>query len=330
MLLPYLLAVAIVAARQFSICGFSSGAFMTTQMHFAYSKDVISAGVVAGGPYYCSLGSYQEWRHCEKHPEDINKDQISNFIRSQEDSGLIDPTSNLRNSTLFIFHGKVDSIIYQGTGRAGYELYKNYISEGNIQAYFNITAEHTWPSDYYGGNCTEIGIENCGFDGAGKILSLAYGELKPREEMIQSNLRSFKQADYVQSLSAAGMAEKGFIYIPTNCQEESSKCKVHIFLHGCIGNYEYAGDYYIKNTGLNQWAEGNDIIIIYPQTAMEGPSPVEENGCWDVWGYTGDNFASKTGIQMKAIYDMAQNPPIYKRRYYYSPIYTVLKYLINT
>ena len=40
-----------------STSGISSGAFMATQMHVAYSASIKGAGVVAGGPYHCALGN---------------------------------------------------------------------------------------------------------------------------------------------------------------------------------------------------------------------------------------------------------------------------------
>lgn len=295
---------------------------MAVQMHFAYSKYIISSSIVAGGPYYYSMGSYEGWEHNKKYPQKVNLDKIYEYINNQDISGNLDPISNLQNSRVFIFHGIIDSIIYQATGRLGYDVFKNYIPRDNIYTYFNITAEHNWPTDNFGGRCSEVGIKNCNFDAAGKILALAFGELKPRVYMIASNLKRFKQADYVSSLSEAGMAETGFIYIPTNCTEDENNCRVHVFLHGCMGNFDYAGTYYVEHTGLNQWAEANDIIIIYPQTAKNGPSEIDEKGCWDVWGYTGENFATKNGIQMKAIYDMAQNPPVKYEHDCYSHIYT--------
>ena len=54
-----LLAIHLAAAREFSVSGYSGGAFMAVQMHFAFSKDIISASAFAGGPYYCSAGSYE-------------------------------------------------------------------------------------------------------------------------------------------------------------------------------------------------------------------------------------------------------------------------------
>ncbi|MCI0655287.1 MAG: hypothetical protein L0Y39_12560, partial [Methylococcaceae bacterium] len=39
---------------QTTISGLSSGAFMTTQLHVAYSRYFSGAAIIAGGPYYCA------------------------------------------------------------------------------------------------------------------------------------------------------------------------------------------------------------------------------------------------------------------------------------
>ena len=43
--------------QQTSVSGLSSGAFMAVQLQVAYSRSIIGAGVVAGGPYYCAANS---------------------------------------------------------------------------------------------------------------------------------------------------------------------------------------------------------------------------------------------------------------------------------
>ncbi len=40
-----------------SVSGLSSGAYMTVQLHTAYSDLFMGAGVIAGGPFYCAAGN---------------------------------------------------------------------------------------------------------------------------------------------------------------------------------------------------------------------------------------------------------------------------------
>lgn len=44
------------------------------------------------------------------------------------------------------------------------------------------------------------------------------------------------------------------------------------------------GDVFAKHAGYNEVAEANNIIILYPQTALF--PPYNPNGCYDWWGVT--------------------------------------------
>jgi hypothetical protein len=62
---------------------------------------------------------------------------------------------------------------------------------------------------------------------------------------------------------------------------------------------------YIEQIGMNSWAEENNIITIYPQTANSAGNYFY--GCWDLYGYTGSNYCLKSAIQINAIHSMAQD-----------------------
>ena len=79
---------------------------------------------------------------------------------------------------------------------------------------------------------------------------------------------------------------------------------LHIAFHGCKQGKEFIGDVYARHTGLNNWAEANKIIILYPQIKSSLPS--NGNGCFDWWGYLDQNYHTKKGTQMTAIAKMVQ------------------------
>lgn len=54
---------------------------------------------------------------------------------------------------------------------------------------------------------------------------------------------------------------------------------------------DFIGDIYVKNTGYNEVAEVNNIIMLYPQ----GGTPVY-TGCWDVLGYLGPDYGEFTSF----------------------------------
>ena len=50
-------------------------------------------------------------------------------------------------------------------------------------------------------------------------------------------------------------------------------------------------------------------MVLYPQTIAWADSLYFQyrqnpNGCWDWWGYSGDDYASKRGKQVRAVAEM--------------------------
>lgn len=58
------------------------------------------------------------------------------------------------------------------------------------------------------------------------------------------------------------------------------------------------GDLFYTKAGYNEWAEANNIIVLYPQAKRSMYNP---NGCFDWWGYNDKEFSRKNGRQMSAI-----------------------------
>ena len=62
------------------------------------------------------------------------------------------------------------------------------------------------------------------------------------------------------------------------------------------------GDKFYVHAGYNRWADTNNIVVFYPQV---NASLLNLQGCWDWFGYTGGNYASKAGPQLAAVKAMA-------------------------
>ena len=110
---------------------------------------------------------------------------------------------------------------------------------------------------------------------------------------MQFNQRAFAPA-------SSGMAEAGYLYVPQPCAAAGARCKVHVAIHGCVQAAESVGDKFYTESGYNHWADDNKLIVLYPQV-NKSTAPYNPQGCWDWWGYTGANYALKSGVQMKAI-----------------------------
>ncbi len=51
-------------------------------------------------------------------------------------------------------------------------------------------------------------------------------------------------------------------------------------------------------------AELNNLIILFPQVVPSVISPINPMGCWDWWGYTTKEFATKLSPQMLSVKKM--------------------------
>ncbi len=98
--------------------------------------------------------------------------------------------------------------------------------------------------------------------------------------------------------SGADLLTTGFAFIPKACAEQSKRCKLHVAFHGCLQNSDVVGDIFANQAGYNNWAEANDIVVLYPQADRSMMNP---NGCWDWYGSNSSDFANRKGPQIKAI-----------------------------
>jgi hypothetical protein len=277
-------------------------------MHFAYSKTIRKgAGVIAGGPVYCSQGNvFIATGPCMADTGSRDLSYLISVIDTWSGNGYIDPTSNLANSKVYLFSGTIDSTVKQPVMNDLDTMYKHYINSANIFYKNNIAAEHSLPTDYYGNPCSVNGnpyINNCNFDTAGEILKWIYGSLNQKNVgTLGGTFVNFNQKAFWGNFdpTSHGMANDGWAYVPANCAAGQA-CKLHVVFHGCKQNVATVGSQFYKNTGYNRWADTNNIIILYPQANTTSANP---NGCWDWWGYDDVNFPAKSGGQMVAIKTM--------------------------
>ncbi|MGH8806643.1 MAG: extracellular catalytic domain type 2 short-chain-length polyhydroxyalkanoate depolymerase [Noviherbaspirillum sp.] len=297
-----------VSVSEVSVSGISSGGYMAAQMHFAYSKTIRKgAGIVAGGPVYCSQGNVMiATGPCMADTGSRNLPYLISTINTWSGNGYIDPTSNLAGSKVYLFSGTIDSTVKQPVMNDLKSMYQNYVSSANISYKNNIAAEHALPTDFYGNACSVKGspyINNCNFDVAGEILKWIYGSLNARNAAtLSGSYVNFNQKSFWGNADPTnhGMANDGWAYVPANCAA-NQPCKLHVAFHGCKQNVATIGDQYYQKTGFNRWADTNNIIVLYPQANVTAANP---NGCWDWWGYDDVNFPAKSGGQMVAIKTM--------------------------
>eukprot|EP00824_Muranothrix_gubernata_P015991 TRINITY_DN33309_c0_g1_i1.p1 TRINITY_DN33309_c0_g1~~TRINITY_DN33309_c0_g1_i1.p1 ORF type:complete len:341 (+),score=26.23 TRINITY_DN33309_c0_g1_i1:112-1023(+) len=280
---------------------------MSVQYHVAFSSEIMGAGVFAGGPFNCAFGNvwdalYKCMRTIAGEP-DVER-SISSTKKAYKHK-LIDNPSNLKKSRVWLFHGINDLTVVRKVMDGVKAYYEAFIDERQIAYVKNSSCGHGVPTADFGVDCSEKAfpyINNCGYDGAQKVLEQIYGTLSPKSRA-SGEFITFDQAPYINGWTPflVGMHKHGHIYVPNACKGGVSKCKLHIAFHGCKMSSDAIGIAYYKKAGYNEWAEANNIVVLYPQAAVNNINP---KGCWDLWGYTGVNYPYKDGSQMKTVHNM--------------------------
>jgi poly(3-hydroxybutyrate) depolymerase len=305
---------------QSSVSGLSSGAFMAVQIQVAHSKDIVGAGVIAGGPFACaeSAGSRafpfwptavaqnaaQALYRCMK-TDWGEPDPVASAKRVKElaEAGVIDPIADLTDDNVYLFSGNEDQTVTRPVVRAAASFYKEVgVDPGNI-ALIEKEGGHAFLTEEGGAACgisAEPYVSDCDYNQAQAILAWIYGPLAEPSPETSGRFILFDQGDYTGA--GDGLADEGMVYVPQSCLDQGG-CRIHIALHGCDQSREAIGDTFIKDSGFAAIAEGNRLVILFPQTEE---STINPHGCWDWWGYTGLDYLGKDAPQIKAIWAMVE------------------------
>jgi len=60
----------------------------------------------------------------------------------------------------------------------------------------------------------------------------------------------------------------------------------------------HVGRVFVNDTGFNRWADAYDVAVLYPQTRANF-APLNPQACWDWWGYSGTDYATRQGVQLR-------------------------------
>ena len=78
-------------------------------------------------PYNCFEGTPRGFFWCMESPSLTHVKKLVDKTREYERKGYIDPTKNMKNSKVFIFHGTNDSVIRPGKFEYSNKMYENLI-----------------------------------------------------------------------------------------------------------------------------------------------------------------------------------------------------------
>jgi poly(3-hydroxybutyrate) depolymerase len=287
-----------------TVSGLSAGGYMASQFHIANSDWVSGAAILAAGPYYCGQNSITTaLSQCVNKVETpIDITSLNATAATWAMAQKIAPLSALKTSKVWLFHGNADTRVAAPVSAALYEQYKTWVTPSNITYVNDKAAAHVFPTLAQGGSCLNSEspfIGRCEYDAAGIFLQAIIGGLTPPDNEVKGKIIEYNQHE-IGGDDANTLAETGYAFVPENCAN-GEVCKVHVSFHGC-NQYADAVDLaYVEQTGLNPWADDNNIVVFYPQTRKSLFMPLNPQGCWDWWGYTGPDYATRNGPQIKAV-----------------------------
>ncbi len=293
-----------------SVSGLSSGAVMASQYEVAFSESIVGVGIVAGVPYYCAAGHIVNVGICMGSVTAVppNAALMVDAARTFAAMGKIDPLDHVRTHRVYVFSGTNDQIVKPIAVDAVAAFYHLLgVPAGAFEYVHTVPAGHALLTPDYGNDCPANAapfISHCivngiPYDQPGALLTRIYGRLNAPAEPLSGGILRFNQREF--AAKDTGMADDAFVYVPKKCADGAT-CRLHIAFHGCTQSSKAVGDAFYVHGGYNRWADTNDLIVLYPQVNASFLNP---QGCWDWWGFTGPDYATRSGPQMAAVKAMA-------------------------
>lgn len=293
-------------AKRTSVSGLSSGAFMAVQYGTAYAESVMGVGVIAGGPYNCAYVNLMGVETCMS-GKPLG---LSSWVAAQGFAALgqIDRVSAISKQKVYLYSGTQDKVVKPSVVQATRDFYRAAgVPKGNLAFVANLPSGHAFISPTFGDPCPSTQspyIDRCSqkgvaYDQPRAVLRHIYGPLKPAAASLSSTVRPFNQRVFAGT--ASGLDGVGFFYAPASCMASSDRCAVHVVFHGCKQGASVVGSDVYSKVGYNRWADSNHLIVLYPQVTPSKFFPLNPEGCWDWWGYSGFDFQLKAGPQMRAV-----------------------------
>lgn len=290
--------------ERITVSGISAGGHMATQLHIAYSDLFSGAAILSGGPYNCAGNSLMTaLQRCMTNTEDpLPVAQIVSDIRAAAALGKVADPRNLADDRVWLFRGTRDSKVSALVHWSAADLYAEFVNPDQIRRVEDIDADHVFPAMGRGNDCQEVVqpyVGDCDYDGAGELLGFLYpGLVKPENPQV-ADLLSVE----LPGAADANLMEMAYLYVPSACEGGAQSCALHVVLHGCEQSSEVVGTDFITMSGYLPWAETNGIVLAFPQVQKSMIAPMNPHGCWDWWGYTGEDYAWRTGRQPTVLVD---------------------------
>jgi poly(3-hydroxybutyrate) depolymerase len=302
-----------VDSARVTVSGISSGAYMAQQVHFALNDRVTGAGLIAGGPYGCARGDLDTALSACMAPEQApDVAALAEQARARAGAGRIAALTTFAEDRAWVFHGSLDRTVAAGVTEASAEIYRVLMPGMAIKVETAIAAGHTFPTVDQGVECalTESPyIGRCGYDAVAALFEALFDLPLAPAAAPQGRLIAVDQAAFDASGAPASMDGSAWLYVPPRC--EAGGCGLHIAFHGCEQSQGKIARQFVDMTGYTGHADRAGVVVLFPQ-ARASFSPLNPKACWDWWGYTGADYDTRDGAQIRVVAAMidrlAQTP----------------------
>ncbi len=286
--------------NRIAVAGMSSGAYMATQVHLAFSDHLIGAGLVAGGPYGCTKGDLDTALNtCMKGtPTAPDAASLATVAVTRSGARQLAPISGLNGDRVLVVHGTLDHTVANSVGQANFDFYAELArlpeaKDLHLRLDSARKFGHTFPTQATGTDCgSSISpyLGQCGFDAAGEIMhelftdpsSQAAPAIETPPAAATGDLRLFDQDAYLTDGVDAYLAKAGYVYVPKACSDsnvQALSCGLLIAFHGCEQNTDKVGVAFVRDAGFNSWADQMQVVVLYPQTRASY-FPLNPKACW--------------------------------------------------
>ena len=293
---------------------------MAGQLQVAHSNEMTGAALVAGGPYGCAETGSGVLPAAARNVTRALEGCMADKLRSEgipdvselmerakalANDSKIDSLSSLAREKVYLFSAGADQIVAPSIVQAAKDFYiRAGVAEDNIKFDSREDAGHAFLTTDSGTTCGVSAspfVSDCDYDQAGVILKWLYGDLAAPSDKPAGKFIRFDQSQFNED-GAAHLSQQGVVYVPASCSKEGN-CRLHIALHGCEQNINTVGMTFVEGSGFARWADTNRLVILFPQVSASVLNP---KGCWDLWGYTGNNYLTKDAPQIAAIWKMVE------------------------
>ncbi|TMR16605.1 poly(3-hydroxybutyrate) depolymerase [Nonomuraea turkmeniaca] len=293
------------------VSGVSAGGYMANQLHVAHSSVFQGVGIMSAGPYGCADGDDSAATIAQNACMKTNMRrrtpaELEQMTRDRAAAGTVDPVANLSGDPVWLLHGSNDQTVLRAVNDDLATYYRDF--GANVVYNTSTGAGHGWVSPFGTVSCASTAspyVNDCGTDPQREMLGHLFGSVNAPATTLTGKLIQFGQNGHAPGGSADGisMGNVGFAYVPQSC--ESGPCKLMVALHGCYQYHGLIGDTFMDQANLNEYADTNNMIVLYPQ-AKESYFPIlNPRGCWNWWAYGSDTqYAQKNGKQITAIMNM--------------------------